>query len=197
MKRGYLVIIVVGAVVLITVLVLVLTSSKRFNWYETYEIKSREPYGAYIIGEMLKNYYPEKKFTVIDVSLKNALSSDEKKEHQNYIFIGSGLRYDSLNTRLLLEFVERGNTAFISVGSSAPYIFNSLFRDSCLYYYYYDDYYAEKDSSAALNFFNPSMKEEKDFKLTYVFQNRPFSYAWTYLDSSLFCGDRSNASALG
>lgn len=196
MKKGNnIIIIVVVAVLLITIVGLVLMSTKRYDWYETYEIESKEPYGAYIIGEMLKNYYPEKKFTVLDSPLNDSLAADAKKGHKNYISIGSKVQYDSTGVRVLLSFVEQGNTAFISTGPNVMELLDALFPDTCLYYD--EDYdHPENDSIVKLNFYSAA-KEEKTFTLTYVFQNKPFSYAWMCFDSSFFCGSRSNAVALG
>lgn len=187
--------IVAGVLLLAAIVALILMSNKRFNWYETYDIKSKEPYGAFVIGEMLKSYFPDKKFTVTDTQLKNPLS-ESKRKHRDYIFIGSKAEYDSVAVNSLLAFVEQGNTAFISIHNATEFI-DMLFPDTCLYYDEEDYYQRQNDSVVKLNFYPTAMMNEKDFKLTYVFQNKPYSYEWTYFDSSLFCGSRSNTGVLG
>ena len=194
-SEGNIVYLVVGALV-IAMVVLLLMQAKRFDWYETYEIESKEPYGAYVIGEMLKTYYPEKKFTVLEGPMKKALEPNAKDGNRNYVFIGSNMYIDSLHTALLREFVERGNSAFICSGINTTELFDALFPDTCLYYE--DDYYhSETDTSVVLNFFNEPFRKEKGFKQTYVFKNQPDKYEWLCFDTSLFCGEKSNINALG
>ena len=58
---------ILGAVAIVLLLVFVLLSDggSRFDWAEHYEEDSKDPYGTFVIHEMLKDYFPNKKLTNI------------------------------------------------------------------------------------------------------------------------------------
>ena len=192
-NRSRNILIATGALILLIVGVIVWQNRSSFDWYESYEIESKEPYGAYVIGEMLKNYYPGNKFTVLKKSLQESLNNNEHHDRENYVFIGSRIRYDSTEMNALLAFVNKGSTVFISTSATSSDLLEHLFPDTCVEY----EYESTSDSTVSLNFYSPSLKSETNYRFTYVFRNRPYEYQWYYFDSVLFCAANDNAITLG
>lgn len=190
------ILIAVAALILIAVIIIFRQNKSRFNWYETYEIESKEPYGGYVIGDMLKNYFPGNKFTVLKKSLHETLESNNHRDRENYVFIGSWIRYDSSEINALLSFVDKGSSAFISSTDRWTDLLQRLLQDTCMNVEY-DQYNSERDSIVSLNFYSSSIRSERGYPFTYVFRNLPYRYEWSYFDSSVFCGTDDNAVALG
>lgn len=166
---------------------------KGFDWRPTYEATSKDPYGTFVIASLLKNYFPGKGFNTLQDSIKGALPLESTDA--NYVFVGEALFMDSLEMQLLLEFVENGNTAFIS-SRTIPY--------DLLFYIYeeceentWEDYAIIIDSSVQLNLEEPVLKTKKDFPYEFIHRGRLRNYDWSYIDKSYFCEEAFSLQALG
>lgn len=114
MNRKKIIAIVVGAAVLLAVGLYVVFGPKknRFDWSQSYQSTSKEPYGTYVTVELLKKYFPSKKLTIIKKPIERAIPEDS---HKNiYVFIGGYAYYEKKSVAELLRFVKKGNTVFIS-----------------------------------------------------------------------------------
>ena len=147
----------------------------KYNWYETYKNDKKEPYDTYVISEMLEKYFPAKKFNVIRKPLHQSLP---RTNGNNYIVIGSGMYLDSLSELKLLEFVNRGNNAFLCL-PSIPYIIEDTLNMGTCDYYYSVDYYS--DSLVKLNFCDKEFKSDTSYIFNYQFINEQGNYSWSYL----------------
>lgn len=157
----------------------------KYNWHETYKNDKKEPYDTYVISEMLEKYFPAKKFNVIRKPLHESLP---RTSGNNYVFIGSGMFLDSLSELKLLEYVERGNNAFLSI-PRLPYAFEDTLNLSICEYYYAFDYYT--DSVARLNFYNPNFKSDQAYEFPYRFLNDTGHYSWSYIIDTCVNSDAS------
>ena len=102
------------AIVLVVLVFVVYLNRSRYNWYETYEQNSKDPYGAHVISELLKTYHGKNSWKVLDKPFADTLKRFSPYRNANYVFIGSWPRYDSLELNALISFVGQGHTAFIS-----------------------------------------------------------------------------------
>src|SRR5690349_798786 len=103
-----------GLLLLIAVVMLVMMNRSHFNWNETYEVDSKEPYGTWIMGEQLRNYHPEKKFVILNTSCTKSLPKENNNPASSYIFIGRQMSNDTNEINAIFSFVSKGNVAFIS-----------------------------------------------------------------------------------
>ncbi|MCG3166463.1 MAG: hypothetical protein POELPBGB_02242 [Bacteroidia bacterium] len=147
----------------------------KHNWYETYKNDRKEPYDTYVIAEMLEKYFPEKKFNVIRKPLHESLP---RNTGNNYVFIGSGMFLDSLSELKLLDYVHRGNNAFIAVPNIPYTIEDTLNLSTCEYYY---PTYSNSDSVARLNFYQEDFKTNQPYEFFYRNLNDTLYYNWTYI----------------
>jgi hypothetical protein len=86
--------------------------STNNRWVETYYNDDKEPYGGYVISEVIHNYFNTKPVILIKKPLRYVL--DTNAVNSNYIFIGGYQISDYADQRHLLSFVCNGNNAFIA-----------------------------------------------------------------------------------
>lgn len=158
---------------------------KSFTWRETYEETSKQPFGSFVIHDILKNYFPNDTFQElkgrIAISLPKSKSSTQTA---NYVFIGDGFYADTADTDELLRFVNEGNKAFITTNILPNYFLESIFRDDC-----YDEDYTFNNFmydyllSANVNLTHPNLIESKPFKYDFAIAGEVQQYAWSYIDT--------------
>ena len=173
----------------IVCMVAILLSScagRRVNWRETYRANSKQPYGTFLISEMLRNYFPDKKFLQIQNSLAESLPV-EREETGNYVFIGEALYLDSLDRAALLAYVRSGNIGFIS-SRTLPYeLMDSIYTDQCQMSLW-EDYQEVVDSVAGLRLKHPALRGGNVTpQVRFVRYHTPYDYYWQYIDQEYFC----------
>jgi uncharacterized protein DUF4350 len=150
----------------------------KYNWYETYEQESTEPYGTYTISGLLKSYYPHYTFTSIKKPLEEELQKRKDTCRVNYIFIGDDMYVDSNDVQTLLDFVEKGNNAFIAAKYSPfemmdHFYYNDSLESSCILFP------RQLDSTGRLNFFQSSLQGKYEY--SFMHHNLVYPYRWKYL----------------
>lgn len=153
------------------------------DWRETYKETSKEPYGTAIIYDLLESYFPSKRLTDIKQAIHKEFKDDSI--NGNYVFVGEAVFADSMDIQALLDFVGRGNKAFIS-SKTIPYdLMFYIYNDECDDYW--DDYSTVGDSSVSLNFAHPDLRVNAPYPSHYQYQDKKLDYAWRYIPSFTFC----------
>ena len=106
-------------------------SRDRFNWSETYDEKSREPYGTSIAHDILRGYLPNKKFENLTKAVAKSLPTDSAAATANYIFVGDGYLADTADVDKLVLFVYNGGRAFVSANAVPNYLLHRLALTTC------------------------------------------------------------------
>lgn len=196
MNRSRRIIFILGIVVVVVLLLVLLWQvPNRHNWLETYKESSKEPYGSHVLFELLKSYFPGQPTTVIEEKLSEELPLDGDKK-KNYVFVGEGLFMDSSDVDVLLDFVDLGNTAFIS-SRTIPYdLMFYLYYEECDNAYW-DDYYSVPDSSVALSLIHPNLRRDSSFVFDYVYRGKKREYRWQYIEDYYFCNQENGLVRLG
>ncbi|MBK7871155.1 MAG: DUF4350 domain-containing protein [Saprospiraceae bacterium] len=184
-KRHILIIFGILAVFAILIFLLWPRPSNRFSWQPNYKAENKQPYGAFIIAELLKNYFPDKGFEILRDSVNGNLPEDSLL-HANYIFIGEALYMDSVDMEALLAFVENGNTAFISSLTIPKDLMDYLYYDEC-HYEEWSDYNIFQDTMVQLNLYDPKLHTKNNFYYKYVYRNKPRVYDWSHFNNDYFC----------
>ncbi|MDX1941765.1 MAG: hypothetical protein SFU99_14490 [Saprospiraceae bacterium] len=180
------ILIIVGILAVFAVLIFLLSQRprNRFSWRPNYKAESKQPYGAFIITELLKNYFPGKGFEVLRDSVNGNLP--DTVVSANYVFIGEALFMDSVDMEVLLQFVENGNTAFISSHTIPQDLMEEVYDNECNYNEWVD-YDMLKDTTVQLNLSDPNLHTSKGFQYKYVYRNRTMPYVWAHIDNDYFC----------
>ncbi len=169
-------------------------AKKRRDWRETYSEGSKEPYGSFVIHELLTTYFPNKKFIELpDVIVKSLPNPDTLKSSANYIFIGDGFWADSVDIDKLYFFVHEGHNAFIAANEITHTLFDRFKKDTCqtqevkyspnYFFHIYGD-------SVTMNLSNKRLNDTLNFK--YSIREHEFSfYSWwqTFNEKTDSCTD--------
>ncbi len=169
---------------------------QQYSWVEDYKEKSTDPYGTAILHELLEDYFPNKDLVDLKKSIYKEIPLATNDTTDNYLFIGEALYLDTNNIDALLQFVEKGNIAFIS-SKTIPYdLMFHLYYEECNYNYW-EDYDAHSDSMSVLNFLNPSLRKEQPYEYRFLNKNLPRNYRWQYIDSAYFCDEPYSFAEVG
>lgn len=109
-NRSNVVIITIGVVVAALVAWLILRNQKGFSWYETLDNTKMQPYDLKLFTLLIDEASPGAP-QILNNPIKDELPG---RDSANYIFIGQQFYLDTTDARELLNFVARGNDAFIA-----------------------------------------------------------------------------------
>jgi hypothetical protein len=173
---------------------------KRLNWWEHYRPESKDPYGTWLVANLLQAYFPGEKFEPIKDSLASRL--DRQSAPATYMYIGPWFSVDSIEMASLLDFVKRGGHAFIAC-QQLPYpLLDTLGKYECANFTAYTDsvYLDENyvhDSATVLNFSHPDLRREGGYSYQYWAWQAVGMYSWDYLPPDLFCEGQTVFASLG
>lgn len=162
---------------------------KQHDWRMSLEDKSQEPYGTFVIKEILKQSIATDSF----INLKKKISKSLPKNNapkSNFIFIGEALYLDTNDVKQLLDFVGNGNTAFISSITIPDLLMEEVYLNPCDTQYW-EDYSSYYDTAVITNFSHPDLKHSTDFSFPYVYQNKVHNTYWSKMTPHIFC-ERKN-----
>ncbi|OAV43552.1 DUF4350 domain-containing protein [Lewinella sp. 4G2] len=114
--------------------VVLFASGCGLDWRESYDYTDDDPFDLYVLHQLLQAR--DGGLTMLQDSLP-ALSADEE-EVANYVFVGSYAYYNENEITHLLDFVERGNNAFIAADELPEELAEMLYGSDC--YFNYDEY---------------------------------------------------------
>ncbi|MEM9990760.1 MAG: DUF4350 domain-containing protein [Bacteroidota bacterium] len=182
------------ALLLLLVGYLLWQQSPRYNWKESYQYDTKDPYGTQVVRQLLEAYFPTQTLVVVEEDLAQQLSSAARA---NYVFVGDGMYMDSSATKAVLDFVERGNQAFISTKIVVPDLLD-VAADSFCNGLRWQGFDQTIDTSINLNFLHPSLQldEAVTCKFKQPKQTTPL-HGWNYFSETYFCDDSWSFAALG
>ena len=157
-------------------------SGNRIYWYDFYRHHEREPYDLLVINELLKDYFPGKKFSESERPVKEWLPVDSTR-NSCYLFIGHTLFLSYDDQLRLYEFVRKGNEAFIASNEFPYELVNFFFEMED----YYDDSEMDAviDSIVSMNFLHPQLRKSSGYEFPYVFNWDKHLNRWNYFIDSL------------
>lgn len=195
LKRKNIAVLAVAAVLATALLMFLFREPpRRFDWRETYDEASRQPYGTFVIYELLQGLFPGEQVELLKDSLSGVLPGE--RGPANYVFVGQALYMDSLDLRALLGFVEAGNLAFIS-SKTIPYdLMFHLYYEECDDIYW-EDYNILYDTAVLLNFDHPELHQDTGYLFEYVSRKAAAPYSWSYIEPFYFCDKEEGLAPVG
>ncbi len=109
--------------------VLAFCGCPRVNWNETYRYDRKDPFDLYALYQLLDGR-PQRLICLRDSSDLERLDT---VTGSNYLFVGSHPYYEEAAVTQLLDYVERGNTAFLASRDVPEDLAYHLFGDACYY----------------------------------------------------------------
>ncbi|MCH2198440.1 MAG: hypothetical protein MK081_06630 [Flavobacteriales bacterium] len=164
-----LILIIGGLVVVVGIFYLLFFTSKVYNWSESYDYEEELPYGSYVFREVVEGSHPNTEFIEVADTVYLNVNTDSLPENSNYFLIGRELYLDSAETAFLLDFVERGNQAFVISNAFSDRLLDTLISFPSEYDF---DFFseteelqpitlqAETDTSIAMDLCAPALWDE-------------------------------------
>lgn len=150
------------------------------DWTETFDPNDKGPYGTYMLKELLDTAGMFGNFLSIENTLEEELE-DNARINDIYFFIGRTNYMEDSTAEFLMEFVEKGNTAFIAARSFPYRICQEFFYDA---EYLFSENSAT-DSVQHLKFSHPELSSKR-YKYKYVFNNKTEQKTWNHFDTTNF-----------
>lgn len=172
---------IVGAVVLVLILVLYFLTARDSDdfvtdsWEETFTPEDKGPYGTYMLKELLDTTGFFGNFIELDEALEETLE-DDPDVNDIYFFVGRNLYLDDTASNHLLDFIGKGNSAFIAARYLPEFLTEKIFFEH--------DYILidpVRDSTQYFKFSHPNLAAKR-YQFDYVHQNEHKNYFWNYYD---------------
>jgi len=126
--------VIIGILVFVILIGIIISNSKKqINWEEHYKGDSKDPYGEYLLQELIKDKYFLKN-TIIQKPLFRVLPTSEDSLNRNYIFIGKSFNLNEKDEETFFTFIKNGNTAFIAA-NELPYSIRYVLRSGGIFIY--------------------------------------------------------------
>ena len=183
------------------------SNRNNIDWAQNYttadtkiEEANHNPYGLYVVENLLKSYFPNQDFHKITKKISKDLPEDA--QNATYIFIGDGMVWDSLDAERLRHFVAQGNNAFISSNIIAKVLAKPLFENQCggdtstRPPYLKSSYSSFMDSVVTVSFLAQGVDSDS-FQLTRIQENKRTRANWAYLHNNPCGSGKSGQTTLG
>lgn len=167
----------------------------RFQWFESYDATSDQPYGTSFMRHLLEDYKPGGKFFFNKKKpIHEILDSAAFTEKASYVFIGQSDYLDLRDINALTSFMERGNDVFIASLDPPSELIARIYENTCNRLISYN---GERADTMKMNFYHPALKKETDYAYTYRFAGIDRPYQWSYLSNYVLCDSAESILPLG
>ncbi|MBY0434655.1 MAG: hypothetical protein K2U26_11145 [Cyclobacteriaceae bacterium] len=133
---------------------------KQYSWLPTYAVKDKNPFGGFVLKELLPQIFTEKKISVTNQTLYELKDTIPPKE--NIIILAHSLNLEKEDSEALLTYVADGGHAFMSAQSFYGKLADTLHLTTYDYLFKNGLYEQRKDTSY-LNFVNPQLDTSEHF----------------------------------
>lgn len=182
MKRYRLYILILG-VALALVIVAELFRPKPVDWRDSFSRNEKIPYGAYILHDQLRNFFPGQPVEVEDRTIYQVLANRSAGERA-YLFVNGEISLSGTDTDELLRFVHEGGTVFMAAEKFSGPLTDSLgIETTGLLPFLLSD---GDNDSVRVNFSSPSFRTDSGY--SFAFGSGLYYFALFNEDSSVVLG---------
>ncbi|MBO0324008.1 DUF4350 domain-containing protein [Muricauda sp. CAU 1633] len=114
MDRKSKIVIAVFAAVVVGIIITEIVRPKPINWRPSYTSTDKIPFGCYVLFNELATIFPDHSIETVEESVYDLMVDRDTTVASNYIFINEYIELDEQETNQLLDYVDQGNTVFIS-----------------------------------------------------------------------------------
>lgn len=100
----------IGTIILFVLIHLL--SPKQFNWTPTFSSRDKNPFGSFVMNQLLSDVFPDQK--VINNNITFYEAHDSISNGRNIIALSIRMNLEKEDTKALLKMVDDGATAFLS-----------------------------------------------------------------------------------
>ena len=187
--------VVLGVVLVVYFATTQTDNSLKYQWNESYEVESDQPYGTKFIQKLLERHRPGRTFTLHDNKpLRDALDTAVLKVKTDYIFIGNEIHLSDMDRASLLDYVSRGNDAFIATTSLPFDVLDDTNANLCENVIFLS---MNEQMLANLNFVDEELRSPKGYEYRYRFGRDDRKYYWSSLSEEFVCDSVKVFTSLG
>ncbi|MCG2430172.1 DUF4350 domain-containing protein [Aequorivita xiaoshiensis] len=157
---------------LLLILVTEIVRPKPIDWRPSYTSIDKIPFGSFVFFEEASSLFKDSEIENIDKDPYLFLVDSTYNQNSAYIFINEELNFDKRQTQILLKYVEKGNTVFISSRS-----YGNILQDTLKINLHTS--YSVLEEEVTPTFFSPSLKEKQLPK----FKKGIFKTSFTAIDT--------------
>ena len=148
-----------------------IAAPKPINWNLSYTKKDKIPFGTSAVYDALPRLFPNQLINDEKLPLYNSLNG-RGFQNSNYIIINQVFEPDKLDSRELLDYVKKGNSAFIAANYFSGHFADTLKIKTDNFFdvgsTFQNDSAAVKNiymsnDSVKINFVSPSLKNKKNY----------------------------------
>lgn len=186
MKRNKLILLFIPIVLFALLITYQYYAPKPVDWRMSFDKNHKAPYGCYVLNQMYPELFQDGIIYNNETLYENTLLTDSS-ENKNLVIITNYFTTDKAELKTLLNFIEAGNSAFISA-NYWEYTFLDSFKIP-ISHRVIDTAYLKLDKDK-LHFYSPKLEPDSGF----VFQKRLMSnyfYPKDSCEASLLGYDRS------
>jgi len=160
------------------------------NWRESYRYDEKQPFDIYALYELLEAR-PEG-LNMLEDSL-TVLTTALTDKSSNYVFVGNYAHYTNKSVTTLLDFVEKGNNAFIAADELPEDLASHLFGDDCYY-----NLLNTQMGSLMLDTVRVQLTTKgENFELYNIYDFEPWNRNTQYINASLLCDEALDNEIIG
>jgi hypothetical protein len=111
-----------------------LMEPKQYDWNPTYAAEDKNPFGGYILNELITDLFKDKKVDVSNLTVYEL--KDSLKPGDNLIILAHYFRTDKEDTQVMLDHVEKGGHVFIGAESFYGKLSDTLKLDTYDYLFH-------------------------------------------------------------
>ncbi|MCB0629035.1 MAG: DUF4350 domain-containing protein [Saprospiraceae bacterium] len=165
-----------------------LLRSNQYNWQETYDPDSKDPYGTSLLARLLTDYFPDEELHIIRDSFVTGLPlSAGDSAHANYVFTGAAMYLRPSDVQRLLDFVANGNQAVIATRILPFDLMFELYFEECDSIWW-DGLSSIYDTTVRANFEHEKLSMKQGTPYTFRDRQGVMNYSWKYFEDYYFCG---------
>ncbi len=142
------------AFVLILTIVFEIMKPKQIDWTFNLEASKKSPYGTFVLFNTIQEIFPNKKI-ITNKKTTTEFNNNKNKILKNYIYISDVFSADKLETKTILNILNKGNSVFISAHD-----FSRVFKDTFKISVKYTSFF---DTIGNYNFYNKKLKRKNPF----------------------------------
>ncbi|WP_139856466.1 DUF4350 domain-containing protein [Aequorivita sinensis] len=157
---------------LLLILITEIVRPKPIDWRPSYTSVDKIPFGSFVFFEEATSLFKDSEIENIDKDPYSFLVDSTYNKNSAYIFINEELNFDKRQTQILLKYVEKGNTVFISSRS-----YGNILQDTLKINL--NTSYSVLEEEVTPTFFSPSLKEKQLPK----FKKGIFKTSFTAIDT--------------
>lgn len=117
MDRRSKIILWIFGLVLLGIILSEVVRPRPLDWRPSYTLKDKIPFGCYVLHNELSTLFPNSEIETVEESVYDVMIKRDSTKESTYLLINDHVDVDRQELNQLLNYVEKGNTVFLSANS--------------------------------------------------------------------------------